>query len=157
MMDFFFKCFYYIISRGEEKGVVSGWKKKTVRYLCPITVFLKPMSYFALMRVKCDKDRCISCGKCRRVCPMDVDVMDHSKRYRVHSLHGMREKFSEEYVVKLVTPANMTGGIHALTLQAANRNDQNAVFSCVRNLCVRTNNNQQRWITINSLGMRGVG
>ena len=50
------------------------------KYVCPITVFLKPMSYFALLRVKCDKDKCVSCGKCRRVCPMDVDVTDNSRK-----------------------------------------------------------------------------
>ena len=49
------------------------------KYLCPITVFLKPMSKFALVRVKCDKEKCISCGKCKRVCPMDVDVTDNSR------------------------------------------------------------------------------
>ena len=50
------------------------------KYICPITVFLKPMSYFSLVRVTCDKDKCISCGKCRRVCPMDVDVTDNSRK-----------------------------------------------------------------------------
>ncbi|MBQ6174319.1 MAG: 4Fe-4S binding protein [Clostridia bacterium] len=50
------------------------------KYICPVTVFLKPMSYFALMRVKCDKSKCVSCGKCRRVCPMDVDVTDNSRK-----------------------------------------------------------------------------
>ena len=50
------------------------------KYICPITVFLKPMSYYSLLRVKCDKDKCISCGKCKRVCPMDVDVTDNSRK-----------------------------------------------------------------------------
>ena len=50
------------------------------KYICPITVFLKPMSYFALLRVKCDKGKCVSCGKCKRVCPMDVDVTDNSRK-----------------------------------------------------------------------------
>lgn len=49
------------------------------KYICPITVFLKPMSYFSLIRITCDKDKCISCGKCKRVCPMDVDVTDNSR------------------------------------------------------------------------------
>jgi len=48
------------------------------RYICPITVFLKPMSYFSLFRVKCDKGKCVSYGKCKRVCPMNVDVTDNS-------------------------------------------------------------------------------
>lgn len=48
------------------------------KYVCPVTVFLKPMSYFSLLRIKCDKTKCVSCGKCKQVCPMDVDVTDNS-------------------------------------------------------------------------------
>ena len=50
------------------------------KYICPITVFLKPMSYFSLSRVKTDKDKCISCGKCKKVCPMNVDMIDNSRK-----------------------------------------------------------------------------
>lgn len=50
------------------------------KYVCPITVFLKPMSYFSLLRIKCDKSKRISCGKCKRVCPMDVDITDNSRK-----------------------------------------------------------------------------
>ena len=50
------------------------------KYICPITIFLKPMSYFSLIRIKCDKEKCISCGKCKRVCPMNVDVTDNSRK-----------------------------------------------------------------------------
>ena len=50
------------------------------KYICPVTVFLKPMSYYSVMRIKCDKEKCISCGKCKRVCPMDVDVTDNSRK-----------------------------------------------------------------------------
>ena len=49
------------------------------KYLCPITVFLKPMSYYSLLRVKVDESQCVSCGKCKKVCPMDVDVTDNSR------------------------------------------------------------------------------
>ena len=49
------------------------------KYICPITVFLKPMSYFSLIRIKCDKDKCVGCGKCKRVCPMNVDVTDNAR------------------------------------------------------------------------------
>ena len=65
-------------------GVMLAFSLKDNRafckYICPITVFLKPMSYFTLMRVKCDKSKCISCGKCRKVCPMDVDMTDNSRK-----------------------------------------------------------------------------
>jgi polyferredoxin len=49
------------------------------KYVCPITVFLKPMSYFSVLRITCDHDKCIQCGKCRRVCPMEVDMLDDSR------------------------------------------------------------------------------
>ncbi|MGM9632077.1 MAG: 4Fe-4S binding protein [Eubacteriales bacterium] len=50
------------------------------KYICPVTVFLKPMSYFSLLRIKCDKSKCVSCGKCKKVCPMEVDVTDNSRK-----------------------------------------------------------------------------
>lgn len=50
------------------------------KYICPITIFLKPMSYFSLLRIRCDKDRCIDCGKYKRICPMNVDVTDNSRK-----------------------------------------------------------------------------
>lgn len=43
------------------------------KYLCPITVFLKPASSLSLMRIEADAEKCVSCGKCRRVCPMNVE------------------------------------------------------------------------------------
>lgn len=64
-------------------GIVLAFAFKDNRafckYICPITVFLKPMSYFSLLRIKCDKEKCISCGKCRKVCPMNVDMTDNSR------------------------------------------------------------------------------
>ena len=50
------------------------------KYICPVTVFLKPMSYFSLVRIRCDKTKCISCRKCKKVCPMDVEMTDNSRK-----------------------------------------------------------------------------
>ena len=67
---------YYVV------GIALAFALKDNRafckYICPVTVFLKPMSKRAVVRVTCDKDKCISCGKCRKICPMDVDVTDNS-------------------------------------------------------------------------------
>jgi len=62
-------------------SLAFAWKDNRAfcKYLCPITVFLKPASYFSLLRVKNDTDKCISCGKCRRVCPMQVEVSDNAR------------------------------------------------------------------------------
>ena len=69
---------YYVV------GIILAFLFKDNRafckYICPITVFMKPMSYFALFRVKCDTSKCISCGKCKKVCPMDVDITDNSRK-----------------------------------------------------------------------------
>ena len=50
------------------------------KYICPITVFLKPISYYSLFRICCDKTKCINCGKCERLCPMDVEVTNNSRK-----------------------------------------------------------------------------
>lgn len=50
------------------------------KYICPITVFLKPMSRHAAVHVAVDTEKCISCGKCRKVCPMGLDISDQTRR-----------------------------------------------------------------------------
>lgn len=49
------------------------------KYVCPITVFLKPTSYFSLIRIKVDKNKCVDCGVCTQKCPMDVDLLDNAR------------------------------------------------------------------------------
>ena len=69
---------YYIV--GIALAIAFQDNRAFCKYICPITIFLKPMSYFELFRIKCDKSKCVSCGKCKKVCPMDVDVTDNSRR-----------------------------------------------------------------------------
>lgn len=65
-------------------GIILAYAFKDNRafckYICPITVFLKPMSYYSLSRITCDKEKCVDCGKCKQVCPMDVDMTDNSRK-----------------------------------------------------------------------------
>lgn len=69
---------YYLV--GITLAYICRDNRAFCKYICPITVFLKPMSYFSLLRVRVDETKCIDCGKCRRLCPMNVDVPDNSRR-----------------------------------------------------------------------------
>ena len=44
------------------------------KYLCPLGALYGLFNRFSLYRMSVDGDKCVGCGKCARVCPMDVDV-----------------------------------------------------------------------------------
>lgn len=69
---------YYIV--GIILAFVFEDNRAFCKYICPITVFMKPTSYFSLIRIQCDKDKCISCQKCKKICPMNVDMTDNSRK-----------------------------------------------------------------------------
>lgn len=66
---------YYLVGIGLALALKDN--RAFCKYICPITVFLKPASYFAVTRIKNDEARCVSCGKCRTACPMDVDMISN--------------------------------------------------------------------------------
>lgn len=69
---------YYIT--GISLAFIFKDNRAFCKYICPITIFLNPASYFALIRVKRDKDKCINCKKCIKSCPMNVDMLDNSRK-----------------------------------------------------------------------------
>lgn len=69
---------YYIT--GISLAFIFKDNRAFCKFICPITIFLKPASYFALIRVKRDKDKCINCKKCIKSCPMNVDLLDNSRK-----------------------------------------------------------------------------
>jgi ferredoxin len=44
------------------------------RWLCPLAAVFHPFSRIGLARIKIDHDRCVSCGKCSRHCPMGIPL-----------------------------------------------------------------------------------
>ena len=44
------------------------------KWLCPLGAFYALLNKVSLFGMKVDKHKCISCGKCAKVCKMDVDV-----------------------------------------------------------------------------------
>ena len=67
---------YYAV--GIILAIILKDNRAFCKYICPITVFLKPMSYYSVLRIKCDKSKCIDCKKCIKSCPMNVDMTDNS-------------------------------------------------------------------------------
>ena len=68
---------YYIV--GITLAFAFRDNRAFCKYICPITVFLKPASYYSIMRIKVDPTKCISCGKCKKVCPMNVDMTNNAR------------------------------------------------------------------------------
>ncbi len=55
------------------------------KWLCPLGAFYALLNKVSLFGMKVDKHKCISCGKCAKVCKMDVDVTktpDHAECIR---------------------------------------------------------------------------
>ncbi|MBR4692203.1 MAG: 4Fe-4S binding protein [Oscillospiraceae bacterium] len=44
------------------------------KYLCPLGAFYSLFQKISLLRLSLDGEKCVSCGKCERTCPMDVRV-----------------------------------------------------------------------------------
>jgi ferredoxin-type protein NapH len=51
------------------------------RYLCPIGALLKIFNRIGIGKVKLVNEECNGCGKCTRVCDMQVDVLGNLKTY----------------------------------------------------------------------------
>jgi len=68
---------YYIV--GIALALILKDNRAFCKYVCPITVFLKPASYFSLLRIRVNQEDCVRCGKCKKACPMDVDMLDNKR------------------------------------------------------------------------------
>ena len=70
-------------------GALFGWKMLTLililmaaifvsrpfcKYLCPLGAFYALFNRFSFFQMHLDQDKCIDCGLCEKVCPMEVEV-----------------------------------------------------------------------------------
>ena len=58
-------------------------------YLCPLGAILAPINVLSPLRPRVNHDRCISCGRCQRVCPIGIDPVndgtDHPECIRCYA------------------------------------------------------------------------
>lgn len=45
------------------------------KYICPLGALYSLCNPVSMYRLKVDSDKCIQCGACKKVCPMDIDVI----------------------------------------------------------------------------------
>ena len=50
------------------------FKRPFCRWICPLGAFYGPFNKISLKQIKINKDTCVNCGKCSKVCPMDLNV-----------------------------------------------------------------------------------
>lgn len=48
------------------------------KWICPLGAFYSFFNKYSLYQMKVDKNKCIDCGKCAKVCKMDVDIRKNS-------------------------------------------------------------------------------
>jgi polyferredoxin len=52
------------------------------KYVCPIPTILKITSRFSLAKMEIDPSKCVECGACEKVCPMDIKLLNYKKTGR---------------------------------------------------------------------------
>ncbi len=49
------------------------------KFLCPIGALMAPTNKISISDINIDREKCVKCMKCNKVCPMDIDVVNYNK------------------------------------------------------------------------------
>jgi polyferredoxin len=66
---------YYAI--GVLLAIIFKKKRAFCKILCPVSLVMKLPTRISLIKIRPSKNKCIECGKCNKICPMDVDVKNY--------------------------------------------------------------------------------
>ena len=58
-------------------GFVFKDNRAFCKYVCPIPVFQKITSRYAIMKIEIDQEKCIDCGLCEKNCPMNIKLLSY--------------------------------------------------------------------------------
>ena len=50
------------------------FKRPFCRWLCPLGAFYAPFNKISIKQIGINKEACVKCGKCSKICPMDLNV-----------------------------------------------------------------------------------
>ena len=68
---------YYLLA--VPLAFIYSDKRFFCKYLCPVSLVMKPTTSLSIIKIKPKQGECIECGACNKICPMDVDVMSFVK------------------------------------------------------------------------------
>ncbi len=72
---------YYLIA--VPLAFILSDKRAFCKYVCPVSLVMKPVSTLGLLKVKPDREKnCTECEACNRICPMGINVMNYIKENR---------------------------------------------------------------------------
>lgn len=69
---------YYLIAISLAFGLKD--RRAFCKLICPVALIMKVPASVSKIKIKPSGSKCIKCGQCNKVCPMDVDVMSYISR-----------------------------------------------------------------------------
>ncbi|MEA2054244.1 MAG: 4Fe-4S binding protein [Candidatus Thermoplasmatota archaeon] len=55
--------------------LTRGW----CRHLCPVGAMMAPFNKISLLQLEVDMNKCTHCGRCKAVCPMDIEMPEDNR------------------------------------------------------------------------------
>jgi polyferredoxin len=66
---------YYII--GIILAIVFKKKRAFCKVFCPVSLVMKLPTLITFSKLRASGNKCVGCGKCNEMCPMDVNIMNY--------------------------------------------------------------------------------
>lgn len=58
-------------------GLALFFRRPFCRWFCPLGAFYAPFNKISIFKLELDKDTCINCGLCNKVCPVSIKVTEN--------------------------------------------------------------------------------